>query len=82
MTARFTFRPFQIAVGEKLPRMAVVHLMLVGERHVHAVLIQCPHAKRERPLPCCALAFRAKHTQARIRITVFFMLIPPPAGLC
>ena len=47
MTARFTFRPFQIAVGEKLPRMAVVHFMFVSKRYVHAVLIQQSHSKRE-----------------------------------
>ena len=27
--------------------MAVVHFVLVGERHIHAVLIQQPHTKRE-----------------------------------
>ena len=47
MTARFTFRPFQIAVGEELPRMTVVHFMLVSKRYVHAVLIQQSHAERE-----------------------------------
>ena len=47
MAARAAFLPLQVTVGEELPRVAVVHLVLVGECHVHAVLIQCPHAERE-----------------------------------
>lgn len=45
MLAGFALCPLQVAVGKELSRMAVVHLVFVGQRHVQPVLVQQPRTE-------------------------------------
>ena len=66
MLAGFTLCPLQVAVGKELPRMAVVHLVFVGQRHVQLVLVQQPRSERKAAAaPLCIRADGEAHAGNR-----------------